>query len=212
MASATLFAIFLLSALTFYPPSTTAQPVTDVNGNIIKNGGVYYILPLFFGAGGGGITRARTGDETSPLSVVQSPFETDPGQPWRIRSMFRSLFIPEGRVSISYEYVQLGEAFESNEWIAVEGQSEGTFVKVGYPNSLSGFFTIHRASSANSYKFQFCSTDGKSCGNVGIVKDEAGNRLLAINQGTPFEFVLMQLPSAATKRSTNHEKSYTFSV
>ncbi|KAG2405021.1 uncharacterized protein HKW66_Vig0042760 [Vigna angularis] len=89
--------------------------------------------------------------------------------------------------------------FESNEWIAVEGQSEGTFVKVGYPNSLSGFFTIHRVSSANSYKFQFCSTDGKPCGNVGIVKDEAGNRLLAINQETPFEFVLTELPSAVSK-------------
>ncbi|XP_047156768.1 trypsin inhibitor DE-3-like [Vigna umbellata] len=198
MASATLFAIFLLSALTFYPPSTTAQPVMDANGNIVKNGGRFFILPRYFGTGGG-IERARTGDEKSPLSVVQSPFETDLGQPWIIRSMFRSGFLPEGRVSISYEYVQLGEAFESNEWIAVDGESEGTFVKVGYPNSLSGFFTIHRVSSANSYKFQFCSTDGKPCGNVGIVKDEAGNRLLAINQETPFEFVLTELPSAVSK-------------
>ncbi|BAT84550.1 hypothetical protein VIGAN_04196000 [Vigna angularis var. angularis] len=108
MASATLFAIFLLSALTFYPPSTTAQPVTDANGNIVTNGGRFFILPRYFGTGGG-IERARTGDEKSPLSVVQSPFETDLGQPWIIRSMFRSGFLPEGRVSISYEYVQLGE-------------------------------------------------------------------------------------------------------
>ncbi|XP_052728546.1 chymotrypsin inhibitor 3 [Vigna angularis] len=170
MASATLFAIFLLSALTFYPPSTTAQPVTDANGNIVTNGGRFFILPRYFGTGGG-IERARTGDEKSPLSAESA----------LVTNMFNSV------------------RFESNEWIAVEGQSEGTFVKVGYPNSLSGFFTIHRVSSANSYKFQFCSTDGKPCGNVGIVKDEAGNRLLAINQETPFEFVLTELPSAVSK-------------
>ncbi|XP_014523090.1 chymotrypsin inhibitor 3-like [Vigna radiata var. radiata] len=198
MASATLFAIFLLSALTFYPPSTTAQPVTDENGNSVKNGGVYYILPPIFGGGGGGIERARTGDETFRLSIVQSPFDTDRGQPWRIRSLFASTFIPEGRVSISYDYVELGDSYQSNEWVAVGGQPEGTLVKVGYPNSLSGYFTIHRTSSANTYKFQFCSNDG-SCGNVGIVEDEAKNRLLAINRETPFEFVLRPLSSAASE-------------
>ncbi|XP_014523088.1 chymotrypsin inhibitor 3 [Vigna radiata var. radiata] len=197
MASATLFAIFLLSAITFYPPSTTAQPVTDGEGNIVRNGGRFHIRPIYFG-GGGGIERARTGDEGSPLSVVQSPFETDPGQPWIIRSLFKSQFIPEGRVSISYEYVELGDSVESNEWVAVKGQPEGTVVKVGYSNSVSGFFTIHRASFANSYKFQFCSTAG-SCGNVGIVRDEAGNRILAIDQDTPFQFYLEQLPSEVSK-------------
>ncbi|QCE11034.1 chymotrypsin inhibitor 3-like [Vigna unguiculata] len=200
MASATLFALFLLSALTLYPPSTTAQPVTDANGNIVKNGGRFFILPLFFGAGGGGIRRARTGYETSPLSVVQSPLETDDGQPWIITSIFKSGFIPEGsRVSISYEYVELGDSVESNEWSAVAGLPEGTLVKVGYPNTINGSFSIHRASSANSYKFLFCSASSSVCGNVGIVLDKAGNRLLAIKQETSFEFVLVELPSAVSK-------------
>ncbi|QCE11023.1 chymotrypsin inhibitor 3-like [Vigna unguiculata] len=198
MRSATLFALFLLSALTFYLPSTTAQPVTDGNGNIVTNGGRFYITPIFFGAGGGGIKRARTGDEKSPLSVVQSPFDTDPGQPWIIRSMIRTAFLPEGRVSISYEYVQLGNSVESNEWIAVPDQPEGTVVKVGYPNSLRGFFTIHKASPNNIYKFSFCSNGG-TCSDVGVVNDEAGNRILAINQQTPFLFYLRELPSAASK-------------
>ncbi|QCE11000.1 trypsin inhibitor 1A-like [Vigna unguiculata] len=196
MRSATLFALFLLSALTFYPPSITAQPVFDGNGNVVKNGGRFYIKPRLFGAGGG-IERARTGDEESPLSVVQSPFETDPGQPWIIRSMLRTAFLPEGRVSISYEYVQLGNSVESNEWIAVPGQPEGTVVKTGYPNSVSGFFIMTRASSDNTYKFSFCSNGG-TCSDVGVVNDEAGNRILAITQ-EPFEFFLTQLPSDASK-------------
>ncbi|BAT84553.1 hypothetical protein VIGAN_04196500 [Vigna angularis var. angularis] len=200
MASATLFAIFLLSALTFYPPSTTAQPVTDANGNIVTNGGRFFILPRFFGAGGGGIRTAITGNETSRLSVVQSPLETDDGQPWIILSIFKSGFIPEdSRVSISYEYVELGDSVESNEWTAVAGLPEGTLVKVGYQNPINGFFSIHRASSANTYKFVFCAADSSFCGNVGIVLDEAGNRLLAIKQDSSFEFVLVELPSAVSK-------------
>jgi len=141
MRSATLFALFLFSALSFYPPSTTAQPVLDANGNSVRNGGTYYILPRFWGGGGGGIKRAITGDETSPLSVVQSPFTADPGQAWRLQSLFASAFIPEGRIYISYDYVQQ-PGVPSNYWTAVEGEAEKTVVKVGYPNSLPGFFTI----------------------------------------------------------------------
>ena len=44
-----------------------------------------------------------SGDETSPLSVVQTPFETDPGKQWRIQSLVASFFVPEGRVYISYD-------------------------------------------------------------------------------------------------------------
>ncbi|QCE11027.1 chymotrypsin inhibitor 3-like [Vigna unguiculata] len=198
MRSATLFALFLLSALTFYPPSTTAQPVKDAYGNSVKNGGLYYIFPRFWGGGGGGIKRAITGDETSPLSVVQTPFETDPGNPWRIQSLVAALFVPEGRVYISYDVQQPG--VRSNYWTAVEGEAERTVVKLGYPNSHPGFFTIHKTSSADTYKFQFCSNDdATSCSNVGIVKDDAGNRLLATNQEKPFEFILAPVSSVASK-------------
>jgi len=83
MASATLFALFLLSALTFYPPSTTAQPVTDMHGNIARNGGSFHILPYLF-SDGGGIERIKTGNETVPLTVVQSPLVTSKGLPLTI--------------------------------------------------------------------------------------------------------------------------------
>ncbi|QCE11042.1 Kunitz inhibitor ST1-like [Vigna unguiculata] len=105
--------------------------------------------------------------------------------------MIRILYLPEGRVTIRLE-----GSFENNKWIAVAGQPIGTVVKLGY--AVSGFFTIHRASSANSYKFSFCSIDGSSCSNVGLVSDDAGNRLLAIDRDS-FEFVLRPYESDASK-------------
>ncbi|BAT84572.1 hypothetical protein LR48_Vigan03g153800 [Vigna angularis] len=193
MASTMLFALFLLSVLTFYPPSITAQ-VTDGSGNVVRNGGSFYIRPHIFSLGGG-IRRIKTGNETSRLSVVQSPFETDPGLPLKITSPYRVQFIPEGPVFIDFVNDPLG--VNSLEWKAVEVLSEGTLVKVGYQNSLKGSFIIERASSANTYKLLFCTLGGSLCGNVAIVNDEAGNRLLAVNQKTPFQFILTPLPSTS---------------
>jgi len=120
-------------------------------------------------------------------------------QGWRLQSLFASAFIPEGRIYISYDYVPQ-PGVPSNYWTAVEGEAERTVVKVGYPNSLQGFFTIYRTSSVNSYKFQFCSNDdATSCSNVGIIRDDAGNRLLAINPENTFKFILVPLSSDASK-------------
>jgi len=164
-------------------------------GNIVSNGGRFHILPYIF-SNGGGIERTKTGNETIPLSVVQSPLETSKGLSWRIASMFASTFIPEGsRVFISFI------SSPSLEWTAVEGLPEGTVVKVkGYPNTVTGSFSIHRV-SGNSYKLLFCTLDNSLCGNVGIVRDDAGNRLLVITQNYPFVFVLQELPlpSAASE-------------
>ncbi|XP_027929762.1 trypsin inhibitor A-like [Vigna unguiculata] len=194
MASTTILALFLLSVLTFNPPSTTAQPVTDLHGNIVRNGGRFFILPPFTVAGG--IRRTKTGNETTPLSVVQSLIEVDPGLPLTITSPFKSLFIPNGSpVSISFELIPNDES--PLEWTAVPGLPEGTLVKVrGYPHTLPGSFSIHRVRD-NTFKLLFCTLGSSLCGNVAIVEDEAKNRLLAVNQKHPYEFVLEQLPSSS---------------
>ncbi|CAJ1778945.1 unnamed protein product [Sphenostylis stenocarpa] len=198
MASATLFALFLVSALTLYPPSATAQPVTDMYGNVVRNGGRFHILPYIF-SNGGGIDRIATGNETIPLTVVQSPFETSKGLPLRITSIFRSGHIPEGSiVFVKFELIPLGDT--SLEWTVVEGLPEGSVVKVsGYPNTVKGSFSIHRdSSSPDRYKLLFCNVDRSLCGNVGIARDDAGNRLLVITQDKPFVFVLEELASPST--------------
>ncbi|QCE11309.1 trypsin inhibitor DE-3-like [Vigna unguiculata] len=190
MASAMLFSLFLISALTFYPPSTTAQ-VTDGNGNIVKNGGIFYILPSGLGAPGGGIRALQTDNETIPLSVVQSPFKGDKGRPINISSPIRTEFLPEGPVVLSFEYENVGL-----EWTVVEGLPEGTLVKVkSYPNTINGSFVIEKAKAeTNTYKLLFC--EGVFCGNVAVVRNE--NWVLAVTQDEPYEFHLEQvLPTSA---------------
>jgi len=191
-----LFALFLVSALSFYPPSATAQPVTDMYGNVVKNGGSFYILPYIF-SNGGGVQRTKTGDETLPLSVVQSPFETVRGLPVIIESPIRTEFLSEGTVALSF--VDKVTIEPSLLWTVVEGLSEGTVVKVdGYPKTVKGSFSIHRVID-NRYKLKFCTSRGSLCGNVGLVRDNAENRIFVITQGKPFEFVLEPLPSASSK-------------
>ncbi|QCD95686.1 chymotrypsin inhibitor 3-like [Vigna unguiculata] len=186
MASATLFALFLFSALTFYPPSTTAQPVTDGDGNIVKNGGIFYILPSGLGAPGGGIRALQTDNESIPLSVVQSPFKGDNGLPIIISSPIRTEFLPEGQVTLSFEHT-------NREWSVVEGLPEGTLVKVqGYPHTVSGSFFIKKAKAeTNTYKLLFCE-EGVFCGNVRVVRN--GNWVLAVTQDEPYEFYLKRVP------------------
>lgn len=64
-----LFALFLLAIITSKLPSTTAF-VVDADGDPLKNGGKYYIIPALRGKGGG-IGLTKTGNETCPLTVVQ---------------------------------------------------------------------------------------------------------------------------------------------
>nr|AAB26177.1 Kunitz-type trypsin inhibitor A chain, ACTI-A [Acacia confusa, seeds, Peptide, 136 aa] [Acacia confusa] len=56
------------------------KELLDADGDILRNGGAYYILPALRGKGGG-LTLAKTGDESCPLTVVQAQSETKRGLP-----------------------------------------------------------------------------------------------------------------------------------
>ncbi|XP_014511584.1 chymotrypsin inhibitor 3-like [Vigna radiata var. radiata] len=200
MASATLIALFLLSALTFYAPSTTAKLVKDWSGNTVS--GTFYILPSLFGAPGGGIRRFPTGNESFPLSVVQSPFKDDKGLPVTISPIVPGRYRSVGEeVSISFDYTPAGTSLF---WTAVKGFPEGTLVKIGgyYPNPIIGSFYIRKSifGLENSYNLLFCtSLIGviPACGNVTIIENDK-NFPLAVTPENPYEFRLEQyLPTSA---------------
>ncbi|XP_014523761.1 chymotrypsin inhibitor 3 [Vigna radiata var. radiata] len=195
MASATLIALFLLSALTFYAPSNTAQFVKDSSGNIVKNSGRFYILPSLLGNYRGGIRNLRTGNESIPLSVVQSPFQDDKGLPVTIS--FEYIPVGVALVSLSFEYTPEGTPLE---WTAVEGFPEGTLVKIGgyYPKPIIGSFYMRDSifGTKDSYNLLFCRSL-PACSNVTIVKSD-GNLVLAVTQENPYEFYLeTYLPTSA---------------
>ncbi|KAG5027490.1 hypothetical protein JHK82_023340 [Glycine max] len=184
MKSTTSLALFLLCALTSsYQPSATADIVFDTEGNPIRNGGTYYVLPVIRGKGGG-IEFAKTETETCPLTVVQSPFEVSKGLPLIISSPFKILDITEGLIlSLSFTYVPPCASTPSRWTVILKGLPEELHVKLtGYKNTIDGWFRIQRASSeSNYYKLVFCtSNDDSSCGDIVAPIDREGNRPLIV--------------------------------
>ncbi|KAJ6396648.1 hypothetical protein OIU77_021638 [Salix suchowensis] len=76
---------FLLLAFAFTKPSTAGdldatEAVLDTDGEKLRAGAEYYILPVIRGRGGG-LTMASTRNESCPLDVVQEPLEISEGLP-----------------------------------------------------------------------------------------------------------------------------------
>ncbi|XP_054779556.1 trypsin inhibitor DE-3-like [Prosopis cineraria] len=185
--------LFSLSVLfAFISSFATAQFVLDIEGNYLINGGTYYILPHIW-ALGGGLKLAKTGNETYPLSVVQSPFETDNGLPWRITSPLRIKFIP---ANTSLDFSTLGKVPRLWKWAVVEEEDGNKPVKIiRYENTLKGWFKIQQYNSW-AYKIVFCPTNGDSCGDLGISRDDDGKRLLVITDDNPLFVVFVKAESS----------------
>ncbi|KAI9100862.1 hypothetical protein K1719_024224 [Acacia pycnantha] len=189
------FALFFLFA--FITSSAKAQFVLDVKGDIVVNGGTYYILPYIW-ALGGGLELAKTGNETCPLSVVQSPFEVERGLPWTIRSPLK---IRDVTTNMALDFFSFEGKVPScvslpSKWTIVEGEDGIKSVKIrGFKNTLEGWFKIKKYTTM-AYKIEFCPINGDSCGNLGISNDDHGNRLLVITDDHPLVVVFFKVESS----------------
>ncbi|XP_054779650.1 trypsin inhibitor DE5 alpha chain-like [Prosopis cineraria] len=146
----------LLVLFAFISSSATAQFVHDIEGNDLINGGTYYILPRIW-ALGGGLKLAKTGNETCPLNVVQSPSEIDNGLPWRIASPLRIRFIP---TNTSLDFFSVEGKVPScvpmpSKWIVVEEDGTKSVKVSAYENIPNGRFKIQPYNSW-AYKIVFC--------------------------------------------------------
>ncbi|XP_014492684.1 trypsin inhibitor A-like [Vigna radiata var. radiata] len=177
------FSLFLLSIFTSNLPSAAADVVTDRDGDALMNGGTYHILPLF-GVRDGGVELAATGNETCPLTVVQSrTSKIFRGLPVIISSPYRIAYINEALI--------LNLAFASPpscaptppKWTVVKDLPEGLAVKLpGYSSTVSGWFKIEKSSLEYLYKVVFCARSGGTCGEVGISVDDEGMSRLVLTE------------------------------
>nr|AII20274.1 antifungal protein [Cullen corylifolium] len=202
MSITKMFPLFVLCAVILYPSSTTAEPILDVNGEPVQNGGSsYYMVPRIW-ALGGGVALDKIGNEHCPMSVVQQPSEVSNGIPLKISSMARSRFVPEGRVQISFAYgPKCGPT--PPVWTLSRGP-QGYLVKVTNAElaDKNGYFVIEEGSTSSSqndqftYKLSFC-YDSDECETIGIIDGHRGKRLLGVTN-TPFEFVLVKAQSSSS--------------
>ncbi|XP_057718931.1 factor Xa inhibitor BuXI-like [Arachis stenosperma] len=192
------FAIFILFAfISFHLPSLATAELLDTDGDLIQNGGLYYILPVFRG-NGGGIGRTTTGNETCPLTVVQQRSEVDNGLPIKISSLALILYLYEGLpLDLSFSAVPLCTPIPSR-WTLVKGLlgGKGATVKLTgfYENEVQGWFEIRK--HLDDYKLRFCASSNNNCVDIGVKRDDEGNRLLVATEDNPFVVMFKKAKSS----------------
>ncbi|KAK7256227.1 hypothetical protein RIF29_29666 [Crotalaria pallida] len=191
----TLFALFFLVAITTHLPSATAQPVLDTEGNPLRNGGTYYILPVIRGFGGG-IELAQTGNDTCPLTVALSRSEVSDGIPITISSLFRILFVTErSPLELSFSDTDLPSCIPTPpKWNIVKGETaEGWSIKVTDDDSEQepGWFYIQKYDyGAKFYQLVFRSHDDAVSGDIGIDFDSDGTKRLVVTRYNKYPFLV----------------------
>ncbi|PWA88366.1 alpha-amylase/subtilisin inhibitor [Artemisia annua] len=173
-----------------------AVVVRDTDGNILKAGNNYYILPVMHGVGGGLIT-ARGSGELCPTEVAQAISEVQPGTPLK--------FIPANpnKDSIIRESTDLNIMFVDplacvpnavwrvdTDFIRPEQRtlsSRGLLGRPG-PQTINNWFKIQKYQ--DSYKLVYCPSVCKTCkpacADIGITLSERGRRSLTLNN-KPFK-------------------------
>ncbi|KAK2979635.1 hypothetical protein RJ640_023563 [Escallonia rubra] len=194
MRTTLLFIPLLLSALlTFSLGAADAAPnaVLDTAGKKLRTGVDYYILPVVRGRGGG-LTLARTRNETCPLDVVQEQHEVDHGIPL----VFAPVDTKKGVIRVSTDHnIKFSGAtirVQSTVWKlnSYNGQHVVTTGGVeGNPGreTIDNWFKIEKYE--DNYKLVFCPTVCNYCKvickGVGILIQN-GRRQLTLSD-VPFK-------------------------
>ncbi|XP_054781711.1 factor Xa inhibitor BuXI-like [Prosopis cineraria] len=187
-----LLALFLVFAFT----SAQADLVIDTEGNPVRNGGQYYILPALMG-NGGGIGLAATGGESCPITVVQTPSEQSNGLPTRLSSPYRIAHL-HTNLRVDFTVVAPPKCAQTPaKWTIVGIEDERREVKLaGQQNTVRGSFKI-RTHHGTTYKMVFCPSDEEySCHALGISRDEKGNRRLVVDDNNPLVVVFHRAGSS----------------
>ncbi|KAK7373498.1 hypothetical protein VNO80_06908 [Phaseolus coccineus] len=197
MCTTTLFPLFLLCVFTSYLPSTSADGmVVDTKGENVTYWGQYYIIPLErdpFSGGGADITT--TGNETCPLTVIQSYNGFSDGQPLRFSSDYRrSPFLLEGDYfDIRLPgYLSCTTVFPLKWTVLAEDVESGVlYVKIkGYDNTIDGFFkTKSDPDHKGGYNLFFCDYDDE-CSYLTVKVDDDKSRLLVFTKSDKNRLVI----------------------
>ncbi|CAH2067037.1 unnamed protein product [Thlaspi arvense] len=201
---------YFLLALTIALAATTNAygAVLDVNGIPIF-GGSYYVLPVIFGAAGGGLNLTPSAGIpfTCSFNIVQESSEVERGIPVKFSNWRPKVaFVPEsqnlniemdvkGTICVQSTYWSVGEFDgESKQWFVAAGpKPEG--------DSSRSFFQIKKTGDfPNGYKIAFC-PNGNDCIDVGIFVDKYGVRRLALSS-TPFPVVFVKATETETLSKT----------
>ncbi|KAI4347376.1 hypothetical protein L6164_008192 [Bauhinia variegata] len=177
MKTAAFLAFFFLFAF------ATANSLRDTDGEPLRNGGSYYVIPAFRGMGGG-LTLTKVGRETCPRTVIQASSEVSYGLPVRFSSPLMIAILTSG-MNVNIEFTAAPPCTPKQPlWHVPQDSELKGSVKIGTDARLQGEFQIRRVSE-DTYKLMYCPLFAVACRDLGIVFDEEGNRRLVVRDGNP---------------------------
>ncbi|KAL4576503.1 hypothetical protein LXL04_012598 [Taraxacum kok-saghyz] len=184
--------IILFSIIPLSFAQSSPDPVRDIDGNLLRSGTDYYILPVFRGRGGG-VTLAPTRTELCPLDVVQANQELDNGLPLTFTPVDPKKGVIRESTDLNIIFSASSICIQSNVWMIEE--YDGSLIVSAHgvqgnpgQETLSNWFKIEKFD--DDYKIVFCpavcDVCRPLCGDIGVEIDENGRRRLAISD-VPFK-------------------------
>ncbi|XP_057446448.1 kunitz-type trypsin inhibitor-like 2 protein [Lotus japonicus] len=180
--------LFAFSTTYIIPLAFSQVPdlVKDINGIPLSSDGKYYVLPAIWGPTGGGVSPRVTGNQTCPVTVLQSYYEVENGKGVKFEHFPNIGIIYEG-VPLKIYFANIyGYCAESTEWVVVSDDFPTPWVGIGgaadHPGKqiVSGLFDIQKYDNF-SYKLVFTHINGGSPGrsiDIGRRDDKNGRRLI----------------------------------
>ncbi|XP_028783061.1 trypsin inhibitor DE5 alpha chain-like [Neltuma alba] len=197
------FSFFFLLALSGF---TGAEFIYDSDGDILNNGGAYYILPPGFG--GEAIKGAAIERSPSCQLAVVAEISYDKGWAANIRTPFPVKYITNDYpLNISFANLPSNDCTKTGDWVVIDLiGSEGEPIMAGkfeeLKHAVSGYFYIKPYGSTRFYKLAFCYSTA-SCGYVTLMKTHTtSNRLLTVSldrSKEPLVFKFVKATSSSEK-------------
>ncbi|KAL6583648.1 hypothetical protein OROMI_002937 [Orobanche minor] len=203
-----LFSIYYTISLLSAPAAAAAEqpsPVLDTDGNQVRAGADYYILPVVRGRGGG-LTLSPARNKTCPLNVVQEQSEVKNGLPLTFRPVNPKKSVVRVSTDQNIKFSAATTCVQSTVWSLEYDESNGEYLigtggVEGNPGggTVSNWFKIekyddddddgNKGDSNYYYKLVFCPTVCNYCKvicrEIGVsVKD--GKRVLGLTNDVPF--------------------------
>ncbi|XP_054785958.1 trypsin inhibitor-like [Prosopis cineraria] len=155
---------------------TRAEYIYDSDGDIVNNGGNYYILPPAYGGTaieGAAVVKGQSGSCSLAVVAVVS---YDKGWAAKIATPYPLKYITNDYpLNISFASLPSNTCTNTSSWTVTNIPGfDGDPVMVGKPQEFSvprsGYFYIKKYDSTQFYKFAFCYSTS-SCGYVTLKAD-----------------------------------------
>ncbi|CAI9297034.1 unnamed protein product [Lactuca saligna] len=175
-----------------------SDDVVDITGDLVRNGGKYYIIPMEGSdyptptmRGRIKLTDSIYGEKICPLVVVLDPSDDKLGDGFYFSQLTRQLYLDSSNIRID-SGPPVGECEASTSWTIPDAEGEAPSNLITTGGGIYGVFqvvryrpiSLDRVFRPPTYMLQYCP---ETCFNISLYSYNGLTRL-ASSGDTPFEF------------------------